>query len=337
MSSPPKREAEDEERTAALLLAWNAINFSYYPDQGRARWRYQAPDGSEHGADDEANGVVAALVACNSARPAGATPPLADAAFLTTIDAEMLRERIFTAAPGAGELPLCEERAAALREVGMGLQRLGLTPLGVVKAAKGSAAALVATLVREFPSYADVQSCGGSGGGSPSSSSSSSDPPVLLEFHKRAQLCASMLHAARACGVEPSEEEGPGGGGELGNGGSGSGGGFSDMAALTVFADYRLPQLLRADDVRVLALSPALAAQIESGTPIARGALEEVCLRAATVHAAALIGDALRAREEDGAAAVTQAQLDYYLWKLAVRRDAAGELPAFHRTRCTAY
>ena len=46
-------------------------------------------------------------------------------------------------------------------------------------------------------------------------------------------------------------------------------------------------------------------------------------------------GDALRATQ--GGHDITQAQLDYYLWKLAVRRDAAGELPAFHRTRCIAY
>ena len=44
-----------------------------------------------------------------------------------------------------------------------------------------------------------------------------------------------------------------------------------------------------------------------------------------------------RLRERKGCEAVTQAQLDYYLWKLVVKRDAAGELPPFHRTRSTAY
>ena len=53
------------------------------------------------------------------------------------------------------------------------------------------------------------------------------------------------------------------------------------------------------------------------------------------VWAAAVLGEALRKR--DNAATVTQAKLDYFLWKLAVARDAAGELPSFHRTRCTAY
>ena len=112
-------------------------------------------------------------------------------------------------------------------------------------------------------------------------------------------------------------------------------GGFADMAELTVFADYRVPQLFRAPDVGILRLAPRLAAEIDGGAPIARDSDDEVMIRAATVWAAAILGDALRAR--DGAAGVTQAQLDYFLWKRAVQRDAAGELPAFHRTRCTAY
>ena len=294
---------EEEERTAALLVAWNAINFSYYADEGQPRWRWRAPDGTDHGADDEANGVVAALAALN----AGAQMRLADADFLRKISARALREDIFPAAPGAGELPMADERAAALRELGEGLARLGVTPRGLVLSAAGSAARLVAILVHQFPTYADIQpspaeASGGSG---------SSGGGTHLEFHKRAQLCASMLHGAGVCG------------------------GFTDMHELTIFADYRLPQLLRAPDVGIFALSPRLAAAIDGGEKVARGSEDEIVIRAATVWAGAMIGDVLRATE--GGHDITQAQLDYYLWKLAVRRDAAGELPAFHRTRCTAY
>ena len=291
----PTQASDDPERTAALLLAWNAINYSYYPDEGNARWAWQAPDGSIVGADDEANGVVAALAHANSVNTAAGVPSLADPEFLRAIDAAAI-DRIFKPAPQAGALPLSEERAAALREVGAGLGRLGMTPLGLVRAASGSAAQLVATLVREFPSYADVQVLDG----------------TSFAFNKRAQLCVSMMH------------------------GAGVGGGFSDVAtALTVFADYRVPQLLRVADVGVLTLAPTLAAQIDEGKPITRGSAEEVMVRAATIWATSIIGDALRAQA--GAADVSQAQLDYYLWRTAVRRDAAGELPAFHKTRCTAY
>jgi hypothetical protein len=296
--------AEDE-TTAALLLAWNSINFSYFPEAGRGRWRWRHPaTKEEYGADDEANGVVAALVAANSqvqidgSSPKVAGPPaLADAAFLRAITADMLRDWVLKAAPGAGELPMADERARALRELGDGLERLGLTPLGLVKSANGSAAQLVATLVREFPLYGDVERF--------------PNEEELLGFHKRAQLCVSMLHSA------------------------GVAGGFEDMHVLTVFADYRLPQLFRAADIGLLQLEPRLAALVDGGTPLEAGSADEVLIRAATVWAGAVLGDALRKR--DGAANVTQAQLDYFLWKLAVSRDAAGTLPPFHRTRCTAY
>ena len=291
-SSPFELSEEESERSAALLLAWNALNFSYYPDPAMPRWRWLSPDGQEIGADDEANGVVAALTELNK----GGDMLLANPTYLQGIDAKTLNESLFKPAPGAGPLPLAEERAAALRQVGEGLARRGCTPLGLVKAANRSAARLVAMLLEEFPLYADVQEVGS----------------YRLPFNKRAQLCVSMLHA------------------------SGVAGGFTDMECLSVFADYRIPQLFRVKDVQIFELTPRLEAEIDEGKPIARGAEDEVRLRAATVWAAALIGDALR-KKEKGAEGVTQAQLDYYLWKLAVKRDAAGELPTFHRTRCTAY
>ena len=292
----PANSDEDEERSAALLIAWNAINFSYYPDDGKMRWHWQASDGSEHGVDDEANGVVAALITLNS----GKEMRLADPSFLSSVSASAVRETIFKPAPGAGELPLSEERAAALRELGDGLARLRCTPRGLVQSAGGSAARFVATLCREFPLYSDVQN-----------DPTASAPHTTLAFHKRAQLCASMLHGRAVCG------------------------GFTDPEALTVFADYRVPQLFRASDVGVLSLAPRLATLIDDATPIARGSEDEVSIRAATIWAAALVGDALRKR--GGAGDITQAQLDYFLWRTAVKRDVAGELPAFHRTRCTAY
>ena len=87
----------------------------------------------------------------------------------------------------------------------------------------------------------------------------------------------------------------------------------------------------RADEIE----SP-LGAAIDRAEPIPPNSADEVAIRAATVVAGAVLTSALRAR--GGVASdLTTAQLDYYLWKTAVARDAAGELPPFHRTRCTAY
>ena len=109
--------------------------------------------------------------------------------------------------------------------------------------------------------------------------------------------------------------------------------GFHDMHTLTVFADYRLPQLFRAEGI--FRLDARLAEAIEEHQSIARGSSDEIHLRAATVWAGQRLGDAIRARP--GGEGVTQALLDYFLWRTAVERDAQRMLPAFHRTRSTAY
>jgi hypothetical protein len=299
LRGPPVQKAatrSEEASSAALLLCWNAINFSYYPDPGCARWYWRAPDGTDHGRDDEANGVVAALADANS------EDALSSPSFLSSLTAARLASEVFKAAPGAGELPMLEERARALRELGDGLASLGQSPLEFVESARRSAARLVTVLTTTFPTYADVSA---DPFGAPGA-----HPP--LNFHKRAQLCCSMLHSA------------------------GVGGGFDDLRELTVFADYRLPQLLRCADVGVLAVGPELASRIDADEPLAPASAEEVTLRAATIVA----GDALTralCRRGGEASAVSTAQLDYYLWREAVRRDELGGLPKFHKTRCTAY
>ena len=60
-------------------------------------------------------------------------------------------------------------------------------------------------------------------------------------------------------------------------------GGFRDMHTLTVFADYRLPQLARAEGI--FEFDNTLAARIDDGAPIAPGSSEEVHLRAAVGRA----------------------------------------------------
>ena len=63
---------------------------------------------------------------------------------------------LFAPAPGAGPLPMLQERAECLRSLGENLTRLKLTPLGLVHRAQGSAVAFVDALVKDFPLYADV-------------------------------------------------------------------------------------------------------------------------------------------------------------------------------------
>lgn len=301
--------AMDKERTAAVLLAWNAINFCYFPDPKSKRWRWLDPEtGVELGGDDEALAVRAALQHWISV-VIQADGPLAIGRWLQSLFEEKLRETIFKAAPGCGELPMLQDRADNLRTLGKALQQE--TALALVTRAQGSAERLVEILITEDhlkdvfkDEWEYTTRCNIKG--------EESVATHTVPFYKRAQLSVSMLCAA---GI----------------------GGFDDsISKLTVFADYRIPQYFRSDPgQQVLKLSPGLARIVDQEQLIAAGSTQEVELRAAMVHAGELLGDLLRKRQ--GAKTLTQAKLDYYLWSTAVRLDGLGQLPPFHRTHTTSY
>jgi hypothetical protein len=96
---------------------------------------------------------------------------------------------------------------------------------------------------------------------------------------------------------------------------------FADADRLTVFADDRLPHVLRADGV--LEYAPDLAARIDAGAPLAHGSAEEVELRACAVHACERLA---------AAAGVPPRTLDNWLWH---RGATVPGRP--HITRTTAY
>ena len=129
-----------------------------------------------------------------------------------------------------------------------------------------------------------------------------------VAFYKRAQLAAGMLYQAYA----------------------GQGwGAFDDMDALTVYADYKLPQILR--KLGILVYDEALANLVDSQTPLPAGSRMEVEIRAATVWAGELIRQALLPR----APGLTACHVDYWLWEAGQQKSPAG-LP-YHRTLTTAY
>lgn len=129
-----------------------------------------------------------------------------------------------------------------------------------------------------------------------------------VAFLKRAQLTASDLNLAFA----------------------GEGwGAFTDLPALTVFADNVLPHVLRTDGL--LRYAPELAARIDCGDALQAGSEEEVEIRACTVHACEAITAAIRRRDP----AFCARDLDTLLWN-------RGQLPAYrtlprHLCRTTAY
>ena len=98
---------------------------------------------------------------------------------------------------------------------------------------------------------------------------------------------------------------------------------LSGLDQLTIFADYRLPQWLR--DQQVLVYQQGLAQKVDRKQLIASGSQEEVSIRASTVWAGELLAQKLN---------LAPALIDNTLWFLAKEKPAKN---SHHRTLTTAY
>ena len=243
------------EETAAWILVLDTINFCFWPPEGEEAWRVRIDGRSVSGY----NGLALAL---KRAMEEGV--PLTDAGFLAGLSTADLARVL----GGRGRLQLMEERARALRELGMVLERdYGGEAVRLLEAPRGWAGDLVRLLAGKCPSFRDTA--------------------VYREravyFYKRGQILAADLHGA------------------LGGGGWGA---FHDLDRLTAFADYKLPQVLR--DLGVLVYEAGLAERVDRRELLEPGAAEEVEIRANTIVAvdriregASTAGRRLRAFEID--------------------------------------
>jgi hypothetical protein len=292
-------------RTAVWVLALDALNFCFWSisrdshERWRVAWRGQEYDGYD--------ALAAALHrAIEDGRP------MWDAAYLATISDDEVAD-ILQPASGATAVPLFPARVAHLREVGRGLLALAEEATGagihvesgiewLVQRAAGSATRLVEEVVRRFPSFDDTL---------PAPAwlrSEANSTPETIRFYKRAQILVADLHGAFA--------------------GEGLGA-FADLATLTAFADYKVPQVLR--HLGVLTYAPALAARIGRRELIPAGSREEVEIRAATVWACELLRRMLASRGRQIAAY----ELDWLLWTAGQRLPAT--TAPYHRTLTVFY
>lgn len=114
---------------------------------------------------------------------------------------------------------------------------------------------------------------------------------------------------------------------------------FDDIDQLSMFADYRIPQVLHYFDV--LQYSDELRAQLRSTCLLENGQVEEMEIRGASIHAVELI----RAQmvKLASASGITLPmpnciQIDFYLW--GFRRDHAAEIDnksPYHKVRSIFY
>ncbi len=189
---------------------------------------------------------------------------------------------------GRGTLQLMDRRLDALRELGRGLlSAYDGEACRLVEAARGSAVGLSELLADTFSSFRDVATYRGR----------------TVYFYKRAQIFATDLHAAFR----------------------GEGWGrFEDLAELTAFADYKLPQVLR--QVGILCYAAELAHKVDQKIPLEAGSAEEVEIRANTIWAVEMIR-----RELNGKGiAVKPFEIDWILWNTG-QAEAFRKKP-YHRT-----
>ena len=237
------------QRTVRYLLVLDTINFSFWGGGAGGYWQL-----AERLRDAFARG-----------------DELSEPAALTAVTAAGLRELL-------GDLPMLEERARALRELG-GSGFDGL----VQDTAAGTAAALAGRLT----SYADIAEYGGR------------RVPLL----KRAQILPADLHGA---GV----------------------GTFPDLASLTCFPDYKLPQVLR--HFGAFEYSRELARRVDGWEELRPGEPAEVEIRAATVVAVERLREALAERGRP----LRSIEVDWILWD---RSQGLYPVRPYHRTRTIFY
>ncbi|PSR99218.1 hypothetical protein BD289DRAFT_361371 [Coniella lustricola] len=198
------------------------------------------------------------------------------------------------------EIPLLEERLTCLQEAGKVLyKRYACSVVNLIGAAQGSAAGLVNILAEDFSCFRDEFKWQGR------------KKPV--RFLKRAQILVADLWAC-------FEGE--------------SYGAFRDIDKITMFADYRVPQVLTT--MGCLSYSPPLMTAITERELIESGTSWEMQMRACSIWCVELIKREIQRNHPE--VQVNAILIDFFLYDLMKELEAKGqESVPHHRTRSIWY
>lgn len=235
--------------------------------------------------------------------------PITTPSFWTDLEAcpDSLISHIFRSATSE-PIPLLTQRIAILREAGEILTtHFTSSPLALISQANNSAAALVNHLVDHFPNFRDTTTFAGR----------------KVRLLKRAQILVADLWAAF-------------------NGTSH--GLFHDIDSLTMFADYRIPQMLQS--LGCLWYSPRLESRIARLELFAPGEDLEVELRGCSIWCVEMIRREIERCYPEAKGKVNAVLIDFFLYDLCKEMEARGELDMreegrgvlpHHRTRSIYY
>ena len=225
-------------------------------------------------------------------------------------------------------LPFLETRAARVRELGYALSKPPYDgyAANVVTAARGSASKLAALVAEMCPGFRDEAVYVGASGGSDSGA------PRLVPFYKRAQILAGDIWVAygkqQVTAATTTSTSTPTTTPELGA--------FYDIDNLTAFADYRLPQLLRARGV--LIYTQDLADAVDNKVELLHGSPQEVEIRANTVISVERLKKEIMVMASNTTKKLLNSvELDHSLWHIGETLAAQGKLAPHHRVRTVFY
>lgn len=219
--------------------------------------------------------------------------------YFSSLDVEELK-KLLRSDDGKTQVPLIEEREKCLKEVGkVLLEKYDGEFLNVVKKANQSAAELLKIIVEDFPCFRDEAVYNGK----------------QVSIYKRAQILVGDVYACyRGEGV----------------------GFFKDINdSITMFADYRVPQVLV--HFGSLVYSDELMDDLKKNKILINGEEKEVEIRGASIYIVEkvkeLVLDYLHKNSPDVSTKhVNSILIDHFLWDY--RRANAEELSAipFHKT-----
>ena len=161
------------EEKISIVLIFNAINFSFWPDHGEPRWTVRDSSGGL------LDGSFAAYFCLENAVFLGWINPLRFPD-LCQLDQEQLA-LIFRGRENS-KIPLLPQRLACLGELGRGVPIQGSEGVQELLTTVGSAEGLVRHLISQVPNFNDGAEMGYFGDGE------------TVRFYKRAQFAASMIH-----------------------------------------------------------------------------------------------------------------------------------------------
>lgn len=204
------------------------------------------------------------------------------------------------------DIPLLQDRIKNLHEAGkVLLTKYQGTFAECIKSCGGSAEKLLRLIVDEFQSYRDEADYEGH----------------KISIYKRAQILIGDIWACfKGRGL----------------------GEFHNIDSITMFADYRIPQVLV--HFGAMRYSNSLMSKLKSDEPLKQGSREEVEIRALSIEAIEQVRDEIRRLIEadpkiklNPITDVNAIMIDHFLWDY--RREYAQELEhiPFHKTRTIYY